>query len=332
MDMMNPEHQHKRPLEYDQGMAANKRVRTSDEAVEIGILFQNQDLGGVIGKGGENIKNIRQESGAAVHTSKFVPGITERTAKVVGTVEEVSTAIKMIIDAVSKDNPMITLLAEYANCGHLIGKQGVTIKQIRAETQANIHVSKECIGNSSQKKIRIAGDYDAVSKGIDAVVMHLAEGKNPTHVAYVPGGVGGFSNPAAAGFSNIAAPGRGWPVPQNRGFPIIASERGGGRFQQSHFGGGGHQGLFNIGGRSQVFGGSVRPQGMSQAMGGFQNQREVVNRGLVGVATSAIRMEMTLWVPKELIGKIIGRAGQTIKAVRQQSTAYVYVHKGNVQY
>jgi len=270
MNNSKSDKQNKRPHD-DQNMDPNKRFRIGDEGLEVGILLQNQDLGSVIGKGGENISNIREESGAVVHTSKFVEGTHERTVKIVGSVEQVSTAIKMIIDEVCKDNPMITLLAEYKNCGNLIGKKGVTIKEIREKTGANIHVSKECIGNSTQKEISVKGDYDAVIEAIDAVVKHLGQGNNPTRMAYVPGGVGGITN-LVAGFPNPAIGGRGWVLP------------------------------------------SV---GMPQGPGATQTG-----------GASPIRMEMTLWVPKDLIGKVIGRAGSTIRTVREQSTAHVFVHKG----
>jgi len=243
--------QNKRPHD-DQNMDPNKRFRIGNEGLEVGILLQNQDLGSVIGKGGENIRNIREESGAVVHTSKFVEGTDERTVKILGSAAQVNTAIKMIIDEVCKDNPMITLLAEYKNCGNLIGKKGVTINEIREKTGANIRVSKECIGNSSQKEISVNGDYDAVIEAIDAIVKHLDQGNNPTRMAYVPVGVGGITNPV--------------------GFPTPATGGNGG--------------------------------------------------------ASPIRMEMTLWVPKEIIGKVIGRGGSTIRTVREQSAAHVFVHKG----
>jgi len=284
MDIIKSD-QNKRPLEKTENWESNKRFRTGDGSVEVGILFPSQNIGPVIGKGGENINNIREESGAVVHTSKFVQGVNERTAKIVGSVEEVSTAIKMIIDALCKDNPMINLLAEYKNCGNLIGKQGVTIKQLREKTGANIHVSKECVGNSSQKEITVNGDYDAVSQAIDAVVMHLAQGNNPTRMAYVPGGLGGYPNlgPGPV-FSSPAPSGRGWVLPP--------AARGGRPFARQ----GGPQGM---------------PQG-----------------GGAGAGASPIRMEMTLWVPEDLIGKVIGRAGNTIRTVREESSAHVYVHKG----
>merc|ERR1719184_419098 len=198
------------------------------------------------------------------------------------------------------------------NCGLLIGKQGATIKQIRDETHAEIQVSSECIGNSTQKQIRISGDYESVTKAVDAVVVHLAEGRNPTRMAYVPGGMAGFPN-ATQRFANVNSPaaGRGWTLPPNRGFPISPAARGGGGFQQQRFGGGG--GFGTMGGR---------PQGMSQGMGAFTNGG---NRGAGGV--SQIRIEMTLWITKDLIGKIIGRGGLTVKNIRDQSTAHVFVHK-----
>lgn len=284
MDIIKSD-QNKRPLEKTENWESNKRFRTGDGSVEVGILFPSQNIGPLIGKGGANINNIREESGALVHTSKFVQGVNERTAKIVGTVEEVSTAIKMIIDALCKDNPMINLLAEYKNCGNVIGKQGVTIKQLREKTGANIHVSKECVGHSSQKEITINGDFDAVSQAIDAVVAHLAQGNNPTRMTYVPGGVGGYHNLGPGPAFNS-------PVPSGRGWVLPPAARGGRPFSRQ----GGPQGM---------------PQG-----------------GGAGAGPSPIRMEMTLWVPEELIGKVIGRAGNTIRTVREESSAHVFVHKG----
>jgi len=295
--MFKSKHQQKRPLENKGSMETSKRTRTGDEALEVGMLMPHQEMGPVIGKGGENINNIRKESGAQVHTSKFMPNVAERTAKIIGSAEQVALAIKMIIDTGSKDHPTITLLAEWMNCGYLIGKQGATIKKVQDETSAEIQVSKECIGNSTQKQIKISGDNEAVSKAIDAVLVHLAEGGNPTRMAYVPGGM--VNSPAA---------GRGWTLPPKKPFPLSTAARGGG-FQQQRFGGGGDFGA--IGGR---------PHGMPPSMAG--------NRGTgLGEGMSLMRIEMTLWIAKDLIGKIIGRGGSNIKAIREQSTAHVYVHK-----
>jgi len=185
------EKQNKRQLEDEEFGESNKRSRSGEETVEVSLLINSNAMGQVIGKGGETIKSIRAEAGASVYTSKFVKDVGVRTAKVSGTIEQVCTAIRMIIDIVAKDNPAVTILAEYMNLGGLIGKQGANIKQLREESGARIFITKECIGSSTQKEIQISGDYESVTKAVETVVSHLAEARNPTRIPYVPGDVQG---------------------------------------------------------------------------------------------------------------------------------------------
>jgi len=183
--------QNKRQLHDKENGESSKRMRSGEETVEVSLLIKSNAMGQVIGKNGETIKSIRAEAGAAVHTSKFSNDVGVRTAKVVGTIEQVCTAIRMIIDIVAKENPAVTILAEYSNLGGLIGKQGANIKKLREESGARIFVTKDCIGNSSQKEIQISGDYESVTNAVEAVVSYLAEARNPTRIPYVPGDVQG---------------------------------------------------------------------------------------------------------------------------------------------
>jgi len=193
------------------GGGSNKKSRNGQEPVEVSLLVQSNAMGQVIGKGGETIKSIRAEAGASVYTSKFVKDVGMRTAKLSGNIEQVCTAIRMIIDIIAKDNPAVTLLAEQRNVGGLIGKQGANIKQLREESGARIFITKECIGNSSQKEIQISGDYESVTKAVESVVSHLANARNPTHIQYVPGDVlgatGGMLMPPS--FSQVGGANQG---------------------------------------------------------------------------------------------------------------------------
>jgi len=180
----------KRPLENDEGMiliennTSKKRMRTG--RFELVLLLRNRDVGQVIGKGGVKVKAIRAASGAFVNIVSLIPNTFERIIEVQGEVEDVTEAIKMIANALSEDRPYITILAERRNLGAVIGKGGETINQIRDETQAVIDIEKECIGNSSQKEIKIRGEPEPVAQAIEAIVMLLSEGKNPVRMAYVP--------------------------------------------------------------------------------------------------------------------------------------------------
>jgi len=270
--------QNKRQLEYEESAGSNKRTRTGEEAVEVLLLVESNAIGQVIGKGGETIKSIKAESGASLYTSKFMKDVGVRTVKVSGTIEQVCTGIRMIIDIIAKDNPAVTMLVEYRNLGALIGKQGANIKQLREESGARIFISKECIGVSTQKEVQISGDYESVTKAVETVVTYLADARTPTGIPYVPGdtqgAIGGMHKPP---FSSLAL-------------------GGGGRFNQLLGGGGGvNQGL------------------------GFQDQ------GVTGGLPPGCRIETTMYVPKEVIGQIIGRGGENIKAVRMRSSAQIFV-------
>jgi len=162
-----------------------------NQVVEVSLLLASNEMGKVIGKGGEKIEGIRAESGATMHTSKLIQNVGVRTARVGGTTNQVCAAIRLVISAVSEEQPSITLLAEQSNLGGLIGKQGVNIRQLREETGAKIFIPKECIGNSTQKEIQISGEWDAVTHALERVVSRLAELTNHTRIPYVPGSVGG---------------------------------------------------------------------------------------------------------------------------------------------
>jgi len=196
--------QNKRPLEEESGYQEeewpNKRFRPVNAPLRVGLLLRNRDAGMIIGKGGGNINTIRRDTGAAVNIQKQIPNSFERVADVSGTVEQVFQAVQLISTSISADNPSIVLLAEARNLGPVIGKGGATISQIRNNTQANIHIGNECIGRSTQKEIRITGEYGAVQEAIKSVITYLAEGRSPVRMPYVPhGGGGNFGPPVQYG-------------------------------------------------------------------------------------------------------------------------------------
>merc|ERR1719233_2814262 len=73
-----------------------------------------------------------------------------------------------------------------------------------------IFITKECIGNSTQKEIQISGDYESVTKAVETVVSHLADARNPTRIPYVPGDVlGAMGGMLMPPFSSLATGGGG---------------------------------------------------------------------------------------------------------------------------
>jgi len=282
-------------IEMDQSI---KRHRTGDNHLELGLLLMNRDVGLIIGKGGNNIKTIRNDSGARVNIPDHFPGSQERIAEISGVVEDVSQAIQMIASSLSEDRPEVCILAESKNLGSVIGKGGSIINKIRDDTQARIDIDKECLGNSTQKEIRISGDAKNVHNAIDIVVQHLADGTSPVRVPYVPHRGGG-----------------------NLSFSPVRGRKGRGGRGRGGYGG---------------FGGGPRSRGsrfmMQPGYGDVDmpyNGGSCSNFGRKRAPPSGLRIETIIMVPGDMIGKIIGRGGSHINAIRSESCATIVVSEGD---
>jgi len=279
----------KRPLDQDirEEGSRNKRMRADNNELQVGLLLMNKDVGYIMGKGGEKIKAIRAESGARVNIGSLIPNSPERIGDVTGSIEEVSVALQMIATSISEDHPSITLLAESMNLGAVIGKGGATINKIRTESQANVDIARECLGDSSQKDIRIEGDTQAVSQAIHSIVTNLADGTSEVRVPYQPHG------------------GRAYNRPMGR--------RGGRGDRVQEYGGRvGRGGIFN---RPLIF----QERGMQFQDRPYRNQ----SRGRP--SSSGLRIETLVYVAKDLIGKIIGRGGSNINTIRRESGATIAI-------
>ena len=56
----------------------------------------------------------------------------------------------------------LNLLVPSSQCGAIIGKEGVKIKEIRETTGASIHVSSDPLPGSSERYVKVAGNREEV--------------------------------------------------------------------------------------------------------------------------------------------------------------------------
>lgn len=61
-----------------------------NDTLTLRALVTTKEAGIIIGKGGKNVADIRDQSGVKAGVSKVVPGVHERVLSVSGTVEAVS--------------------------------------------------------------------------------------------------------------------------------------------------------------------------------------------------------------------------------------------------
>lgn len=158
-------------------------------------------IGIVIGKGGEMIKKVQQDSGARI---QFKPedemGGPNRICCIMGSQDQTQTATAMIQDIVqnalqkqsagggdagswnksprsgggmSKFGNGVTDETTYSvpadKCGLVIGKGGETIREICRQSGAHVELNRDASANSMERIFRIQGSQDQIRQAIQLV-------------------------------------------------------------------------------------------------------------------------------------------------------------------
>jgi len=247
---------------------AKRQRRSRDEDVELRCLIPSRSAGGIIGKGGSNIKNLRDTFQAQIHVQDN--NAEERVLQVHGSVESCSAIVERILPSINEGNTFrrrdgsesmsLRLLVHQSQAGGIIGLKGYTIKELREKTGATIKVDQECCPGSTDRVCSVMGSSSVVSACVKSILELLQNipPKGPIQ-NYDPGFCDdsfddGYGMDQFSGFG-----GRGGGSRGRGGFggPVGRGGRGGG------FGGG-----FDRGRGSGGFGRGPRGGGPGFARGG----------------------------------------------------------------
>lgn len=143
------------------------------------ILCSAAKIGGVIGKGGLNVKQLQQETGASIHVEDVAPESDERVIRV-SSLESLWDPRSQTIDAILQlqsktsefsDKGMITtrLLVPSNKVGCILGQGGQVISEMRRRTLADIRVlskdEKPRCASADEELVQISGSI-GVSKDV----------------------------------------------------------------------------------------------------------------------------------------------------------------------
>ncbi|OLN88743.1 PAB1-binding protein 2 [Colletotrichum chlorophyti] len=141
--------------------------------IHIRAVISSPEAATVIGKGGENVSNIRKMSGAKCTVSDYQKGAVERILTVSGVVDAAAKAFGLIIrtlnneplaepsSAQSKTYPL-RLLIPHILIGSIIGKGGARIREIQEASGARLNASDSCLPLSTERSLVVMGVADAV--------------------------------------------------------------------------------------------------------------------------------------------------------------------------
>ena len=148
------------------------------------LLLPNKQTGTVIGKGGANIKSIREASGCQVQISENVQGATDRLITIIGDSSVVNTAVARLLAIIDED-PQASMLVDTSTpertlrcvlnnneAGRVIGKGGARIKQMRSESGAQVRMDPV---NGADRTVALVGTRDAIVEAHRQIVLTIAD-------------------------------------------------------------------------------------------------------------------------------------------------------------
>ncbi|XP_077458149.1 poly(rC)-binding protein 2-like isoform X1 [Stigmatopora argus] len=269
----------------------------------IRLLMHGKEVGSIIGKKGESVKKMREESGARINISEG--NCPERIITLAGPTTAIFKAFSMIIDKLEEDisssmtnstatgKPPVTLriVVPASQCGSLIGKGGCKIKEIRESTNAQVQVAGDMLPNSTERAISIAGPSQSIIECVKQICVVMLE--SPPKGVTIP------YRPKPSGSPVIFAGGQAYAVQGQHAIPQPDSSSA-----------------------------AISPQLTKLHQLAMQQSPFPIahsNQGFTGIDASAQTSSNEMKIPNELIGCIIGRQGAKINEIRQMSGAQIKI-------
>ena len=164
--------------------APTSAPRQETNKAEILVPVQAADFGKIIGRGGETIRRLQEESGVRMQVDR--PNSQVVISGDPSGCEVARTLLQEVIDAIPEPSSAgtTTEISAQGQEGRIIGKGGENIKSMAEQTGAKIVIVKET------GMVRISGSPDNVQAAIDTVNAFIETQLNPVQR---PGGGGGDS-------------------------------------------------------------------------------------------------------------------------------------------
>ncbi|XKL62804.1 hypothetical protein PGB90_002637 [Kerria lacca] len=302
---------------YDrESRSSRERDEKSDVILTVRVLMHGKEVGSIIGKKGELVRQLREQSGSRIHISDG--SSADRIVTVTGNLNSIFKAFSLITAKVQeffeRQNgswggliaPLVfKLIVPATQCGSIIGKGGSKIKEIRESSGASIQVASDMLPNSTERTVTITGNPETITQCIYQVCLILMESPpRGTVVPYRPKPsqsqgllAGGLQNNLGlTGLDQLTKLGAANPLASLASL----SSLGLGGLAAGLTGGG-----LNAAALAAIASSQLRGSGNKK------------------VQTASQTQEIT--VPNEYIGCIIGKGGSKIAEIRQISGAVIRI-------
>ncbi|KFD72542.1 hypothetical protein M514_04020 [Trichuris suis] len=152
---------------------AVKRVRDLGNQLLVRLLIPSRAAGAVIGKGGSFIQYLRSEKNAVINLpdsdnpERVVYISSNDMLNIVSCVAEI---IPKLEEGRYSPESELRVLIHHSQAGAVIGRAGFKINEIRESTGANIKVFTDCAPMSSDRVVQFSGSRDAIVNALFEVM------------------------------------------------------------------------------------------------------------------------------------------------------------------
>ncbi|KAI9376590.1 hypothetical protein BJX61DRAFT_254515 [Aspergillus egyptiacus] len=336
------------------GQSEAQRPQDESSWIHIRAVISSQEAATVIGKGGENVSQIRRLSGAKCTVSDYSRGAVERILTVSGPQDAVAKAFGLIIrtlnnepldaasTAQSKTYPL-RLLIPHILIGSIIGKGGGRIREIQEASGARLNASDACLPLSTERSLVILGVADAVHIATYYVAVTLVEQLTER-----------FGGPAASAYATRSG-GPAGAVPGGMQVVPYVPQPAGGQYghpdtfkrhhpHQARAGAGAYgvpylqgqhaptpvapQQAMHYGAPTTPYAGAgphqPTPYGAPQAV---QPRGGPTPAAPVGGPMPGQPLTQQIYIPNDMVGAIIGKGGAKINEIRHLSGSVIKINE-----
>ncbi|KAL3813249.1 hypothetical protein ACJIZ3_014517 [Penstemon smallii] len=172
------------PEDFD-GIAPRDQEAPSEFTMK--ILCSAEKIGGVIGKGGLNVRQLQHETGASIHVENVSPESGERVI-CVSSLEVLRDQRSQTIDAVlhlqnktseysEKGTITTRLLVPSSKVGCILGQGGHVINEMRRRTHADIRIfskeDKPKCASEDEELVQISGSFGVAKDALGEISSRL---------------------------------------------------------------------------------------------------------------------------------------------------------------
>ncbi|KUJ21047.1 putative RNA-binding protein rnc1 [Mollisia scopiformis] len=289
--------------------------KTDEEYAEsqltLRAIVSSKEAGVIIGKGGKNVADLRDETGVKAGVSKVVQGVHDRVLTIAGGCEAISKAYAIVAKALLEGAPQmgmggvvsnngthpIKLLISHNQMGTIIGRQGGKIKMIQDVSGVRMVAQKEMLPQSTERIVEVQGGPDGIQKAVWEICKCLIDDwqRGTGTVLYNP---------------------------------VVRTQPGGGPGMNQGLGGGNERGSYNNNRVTRTGNGADFSENAPRS---YNNRRSDSDAGQRGPPTHDENGEelqtQNISIPSDMVGCIIGRAGSKISEIRKTSGARISIAK-----